>query len=59
MKYMLTKLDMARIIVQALYNSKKLPAVDNINVKRMAKRSKIELNDSYKLAHKILTDSIK
>jgi hypothetical protein len=35
-----TKIDLARVIVQALFNSDKPPAADNVNVKRQARKSK-------------------
>jgi hypothetical protein len=55
----LTKNDMARVIVQALYNLKSLPPADHFSVLRTAKRKKETLVDHYNLAHKILSDSLK
>ena len=54
-----TKLDMARVIVQALYNMPELPAVDHHAIKKQARRKKIHLAEDYTLAHKILTDRVR
>jgi hypothetical protein len=56
MKFKLNKNDMVRIIIQALYNSDKLPARDNVNVIRQARQKKEVLKESYDKAHKILTE---
>ena len=55
----LTKNDMARVIVQALYNSEKLPDRDNVNVVRLARGKKEYVVENYKRAHKILTARVK
>jgi hypothetical protein len=52
----LTKNDMARVVVMALYNSDKLPARDNVNVVRLARKRKEHLEESYDLAHKLLAE---
>lgn len=53
----LTKTDMARVIVQALYNLPELPAVDNHRVTRMVQRGKVEqLTYQHKLAVKVLLE---
>lgn len=51
----LTKNDMARVIVQALYNIAELPAVDNIHVVRASRGKKAGLVKRYEKAHRILT----
>jgi hypothetical protein len=52
----LTKNDMARVIVQALFNMPALPATDHFRVVRIAKGKKADLEPQYKLAHKVLTE---
>lgn len=47
---MLTKNDMARVIVAALYNMKALPAPDHHQVKRWERKRKVELADHHKRA---------
>jgi uncharacterized protein (DUF4415 family) len=54
----LTKNDMARVIVQALYNLDKLPARDNVHVKRRERMKKDELRGHYAKAHGILTKRV-
>ena len=47
----LTKNDMARVIVAALYNMKALPPADHFKVVSMARRSSVdELRDQHKRA---------
>jgi len=46
---------MARVVVQALYNLDKLPARDNVHVKRRERMKKDELRGYYDKAHGILT----
>jgi hypothetical protein len=59
MKMALTKNDMARVIVQALYGLPKLPAADNIHVKRRERKLTIaQLQRPYEQAVKILTASV-
>ncbi len=55
----LTKNDMARVIIQALYNIDKLPDSNNINVIRMAKNKKDLLQDHYTKAINTLNNKIK
>jgi hypothetical protein len=59
MKLALTKNDMSRVIVQALFNLNTLPAADHPRVKSLAKNKKAHLESQYKLAHKVLTDSVR
>lgn len=55
----LTKNDLARVIVQALYNLDELPAADNCNVLAMARTNKLEdLARQHKLAVKVILDRI-
>lgn len=55
MRMQLTKTDMARVIVQALYKLPALPAEDNIRVTRLVRRKKREdLERNHKLALTIL-----
>ena len=56
---MLNKNDMARVIIQALYNLDELPAKDNVHVKRQARKKKEILEEGYQKAHKILTDKVR
>lgn len=39
----MNKTDMARVIVQALYNLKQLPPANNIHVKRMVRKSCLDV----------------
>ncbi len=60
----LTKMDMAKVIITALYNMPELVTKDNkVRWKeaqmKAHKRTVEELEYPYKLAHKILTDRIK
>ena len=50
----LTKNDMARVIVQALFNIATLPAKDNIHVKRYSRGSKKHLENLHKKAVQIV-----
>ena len=43
----MTKTDIARVIVQALYNLPKLPAADNPNVVGQTRKRKAELERMY------------
>ena len=54
----LTKNDMARVIVQALYNLPALPAADDRRVLRQTRSKKTALQDGHNLAIKILLDRI-
>ena len=55
----LTKSDMARVIVQALYAMPELPAADHPKVKRMERRSgKTALQRQHKLAVKIIQNGL-
>ena len=54
----LTKNDMARVIVQALYDVDKLPRRENPNVIRIARKRKTWLIEDYEKAHKILTAKV-
>jgi len=58
MRYQLTKLDMAKVVVTALYNLDGLVTEENEvlwkRVKRHARLKKEDLESSYKLAKKIL-----
>ena len=49
-QFMITKNDMARVVVQALYNLSYLPDANNVNVKRVARQSKEVLAERHKLA---------
>jgi len=51
----LTKNDMSRVIIQALYKYQELPPADNCRVVRMARNSKSFIEHEYHIAHKILT----
>jgi len=55
----LTKNDMSRVIVQALWNMSALPDADNEKVVKMAKQKKIILVPQHSNAVKILLESIK
>ena len=46
----MTKLEMARVIVKALYNMDDLPAINNVHVQRQAKQRKTVLEHRHKLA---------
>lgn len=50
----LTKLDKARIIVQALYNLDHLPAADHKDVRRYSNRSVNALEAHYQMAVRIV-----
>ena len=52
--YMLTKNDMARVIVTALYNLPKLVNIDNHHVLKLVRRKKADLERDYKLAKSTL-----
>lgn len=55
----LTKLDMARVVVQALYRLPTLPTVDNIHVERMVRRKKATLlAEHHRAALKIINDGL-
>lgn len=55
----LTKNDMARVIVQALYRLPELPAKDNCNVVRMANGNSADhLRRQHTLAVKLLLQSL-
>lgn len=54
----MTKLDMARVIVQALYCLPKLPAVDNKHVVKQSRKPKATVEAAYKQAHKIISDGV-
>lgn len=54
----LTKTDLSRVIVQALYGMKDLPAADHFKVTRMAKTKKDHLERQHKLAVKVLQDRL-
>ena len=53
-----TKLDMARVIVQALYNLDTLPPADNIHVKRLQRRPRVSLETGYKHASSVLLHKV-
>lgn len=57
--FMLTKNDMARVIVTALHNSPELVAADNHHVLKLTRRKKVNLERDYKLSLEILRDIIK
>ena len=50
----MTKVEMARIIVQVLYNSKKKPAANHGVVIKIANRKKDVVKESYEKACKLL-----
>lgn len=50
----LTKNDMARVIIQALWNKQELPSADDEKVLKMAKRKKIDLAPEHEKAVDIL-----
>ena len=52
----LTKNDMARVIIQALYLIPELPKENHPKVVRLARAKKKNLQPQYELAVKILTD---
>ena len=54
----LTKNDMARVIVQALWYLPTLPDSLNPNVIRLGRQRKMELNPFYKLSLKIIQDGL-
>lgn len=51
---MLTKNDMARVVVQALYSKETLPEKDHIAVKKYEKMKKCDLREYYTKAYDIL-----
>lgn len=55
----LTKNDMARVIIQALYNTNELPEQDNINVIRLTRKSKTFLKEQHTIAMNILNRKVK
>lgn len=55
---MLTKNDMARVIIQALNNESVLPSSENVNVKRMATKSKTHIEKLHEKAVKSLQQTI-
>ena len=57
-KWALTKNDMARIIVQALYRLATLPATDDRRVKVRARLRKAELTYHHKMALNTINDGI-
>ena len=54
----LTKLDMAQVIIQALYFMPELPPVKNVNVRRLARDRKWMLIEHHKRALKIIQDGL-
>ncbi len=56
--FTLTKNDMARVIVQALYSMPSLPAANHLKVKRMERNRKDHLQYQHKLALKVIQDGI-
>ena len=54
MKYRPNKVDMARVITQALYNMKKLPPVDHHKVKSLSRWRRENLIIPYNRACRIL-----
>jgi len=59
LKMSLKKLDMARVIVTALYNLDKLAPENHHAIKRLMKWKKDDLRDRYKVALKVLSQKIK
>lgn len=58
-RFVLTKNDMARVIVQALYAMPELPAADHPRVARMGRHNgKAALQRQHKLAVKIIQDGL-
>ena len=60
-KVKLTKKDMARIILQALWNTKKLPKDEGIwkrRINKIIRHKKENLESIYKLSIKVLQDRI-
>lgn len=55
---MITKTEMARIIVQAIRNLPELPPADHFEVVRRAKRPAADLTASHKLACKVLAKKV-
>ena len=55
---MTTKLDMARIIIQALNNDDSLPTITNINVKRLSNKPKHILKELHTKALIIIRQRI-
>lgn len=53
-----TKLDMARVIVQALYRLPALPAKGNVHVVRTVRHSRVSLERQHGLAIKIILDGV-
>lgn len=51
----LTKNDMARVIVQALFALPRLPKIDHWMVVSKTRMKKVILTEQYKLAYKIIT----
>jgi len=49
-----TKVEMAQMVVQALYNLKGIPGEDDKRVKKVARNKRDDLLDSYRLAVKVL-----
>jgi hypothetical protein len=52
----MTKREMAKVVVQALYNLKSLPSDDSISVKRLCYQSKTNVEWAYVKARKILDE---
>ena len=55
---MLSKNDMARVAIQALYNSESFPGSDNINVVRKARMNKAVLKEQYDKAMVVLRERL-
>ena len=52
----LTKTDMARVVIQALYGLNALPPIDDRRVLRQARRDKFSLTESFNIAMRILEE---
>ena len=55
----LTKLDLSKVIIMALYNLENIPNDDNINVKRIMKKKKSELLELHKKAMIVINKKLK
>lgn len=54
----LRKIDLARVIVQALYAMPKLPERGDLRVVKLCNKKYDWLQSHYKAAHKIITDGV-
>lgn len=54
----LTKVEMARVVVQALYAMRELPAADHPRVVKMARQPKARLAHNHTMALKVINDCL-